>query len=100
VEGCSAGRVQGPLAPYVAGFVGELVGRGYRPRSVSGQLELMAHLSRWLAEQGMEPGGLTQETAKRLSRQVSTKAGELQSGPGQTALVAAFTRARALPEPA
>jgi integrase/recombinase XerD len=47
------------LAPYAAGFVLELVGRGYRAWSVSGQLELMAHLSRWLAERGVEPGGLT-----------------------------------------
>jgi len=66
VEGYSAGRVRGPLAPYAAGFVVELVGRGYRPRSVSGQLELTAHLSRWLVEQGLEPGGLTQETAERF----------------------------------
>jgi site-specific recombinase XerD len=54
------------LAPYAAGFVVELVRRGYRPRSVRGQLELMAHLSRWLAEQGLEPGGLAQETAERF----------------------------------
>lgn len=54
------------MAPYAAGFVVELVRRGYRPRSVRGQLELMAHLSRWLAEQGLEPGGLAQETAERF----------------------------------
>jgi len=66
VDGYSAGRVLGPLAPYAAGFVVELVGRGYRPRSVSGQLELMAHFSRWLAEQGVEPGGLTVEMAERF----------------------------------
>jgi Phage integrase family len=66
VEGYSAGRVLGPLAPYAAGFVVELMGRGYRPRSVSGQLELMAHLSRWLVEQGLEPDGLAQETAERF----------------------------------
>ena len=64
--GYSAGRVLGPLAPYAAGFVVELVERGYRPRSVSGQLELMAHLSRWLAEQGVEPGGLTPGMAERF----------------------------------
>jgi hypothetical protein len=62
----SAGRVLGPLAPYAAGFVVELVGRGYRPRSVSGQLELMAHLSRWLAEEGVELSGLTVEMADRF----------------------------------
>ena len=66
MDGYLAGRVFGPLAPYAAGFVVELVGRGYRPRSVSGQLELMAHLSRWLAEQGVEPGGLTVEMADRF----------------------------------
>jgi len=66
VDGYLAGRVFGPLAPYADGFVVELVGRGYRPRSVSGQLELMAHLSRWLAEQGVVPGGLTVEMADRF----------------------------------
>jgi integrase/recombinase XerD len=66
VEGSCAGRVQGPLAPYAAGFVVELVKRGYGPRSVRGQLELMAHLSRWLAEQDLESGALTQEAAERF----------------------------------
>jgi integrase/recombinase XerD len=61
-----AGRVGGSLEPYAAGFIAELLGRGYRPRSVRGQLELMAHLSRWLVEQGLEPGGLTEETAERF----------------------------------
>jgi integrase len=54
------------LAPYSDGFVVELVERGYRPRSVSGQLELMAHLSRWLAGEGVEAGGLTVQMAERF----------------------------------
>lgn len=66
MDGYSAGRVLGPLAPYSSGFVVELVGRGYRPRSVSGQLELMAHLSRWLGERGVEPEGLTPVIADRF----------------------------------
>jgi integrase/recombinase XerD len=66
VERYAAGRVQGSLAPFAAGFVVELVGRGYRPRSLSGQLELMAHLSGWLAEQGLGPAGLTEEVAERF----------------------------------
>jgi integrase/recombinase XerD len=66
VDGYSAGRVLCPLAPYAAGFVVELVERGYRPRSVSGQVELMAHLSRWLAVQGVEPDGLTPVMADRF----------------------------------
>jgi len=54
------------LAPFADGFTVELVGRGYRPRSVRGQLELMAHLSRWLAEQGLEPAALTHENVERF----------------------------------
>lgn len=66
MEGYSAGLVQGPLAPFAAGFAVELVGRGYRPRSVSGQLELMAHLSRWAAEEGLELAELTEKAAERF----------------------------------
>ena len=33
---------------------------------MSGRLELMAHLSRWLAEEGVELGGLTVEMADRF----------------------------------
>jgi integrase/recombinase XerD len=66
VDRVPAGRVLGPLAPYAAGFAVELVERGYRPRSVSGQLELMAHLSRWLADQGAGPDGLTPSMADRF----------------------------------
>jgi site-specific recombinase XerD len=66
VEGYSAGLVEGPLAPFAAGFVVELVGRGYRPRSVSGQLELMAHLSRWLIEEGLEPAELSGQAPERF----------------------------------
>jgi integrase/recombinase XerD len=79
MDGLSAGRVLGPLAPYAAGFVVELVGRGYRPRSVSGQLELMAHLSRWLAEEGVELGGLTVEMADRFLEVRRESASSLRS---------------------
>lgn len=66
MDGCSAGRVLGPLAPYAAGFAVELREQGYRPRSVGGQVELMAHLSRWLSERGVEPDGLTVEIAEQF----------------------------------
>ncbi|MDA8285330.1 MAG: tyrosine-type recombinase/integrase [Actinomycetota bacterium] len=42
-------EVSGPLVGYVAGFAEELVGQGYRPTAVCGQLQLVAHVSRWLA---------------------------------------------------
>lgn len=66
MHGQSVAGMEGPLAAYAAGFVVDLVARGYRPRSASGQLELMAHVSRWLAEQGLKPGGLTQGQVERF----------------------------------
>ena len=79
MDGYSAGRVLGPLAPYADGFVVELVERGYRPRSVSCQLELMAHLSRWLGDQGVEPDGLTPAMAERFLEVRREGGGSLRS---------------------
>jgi site-specific recombinase XerD len=59
-------RVGGPLAPYAAGFRAELVRSGYRPSSTSEQLWLMAHLSRWLAGEGLDPAGLTGQVFARF----------------------------------
>ena len=52
-------RVKGPLEPYVAGFRGELARQGYSPGSATGHLQLMAHLSRWLADRGRDPDELS-----------------------------------------
>jgi integrase/recombinase XerD len=52
-------RVTGPLEPYVPGFVAELVERGYTPVSAAHQLRLMAHVSRWLACEGLGPDDLS-----------------------------------------
>jgi site-specific recombinase XerD len=43
-------RVSGPLAQHAEGFRAMLARRGYAPSSAAGQLQLMAHLSHWLAE--------------------------------------------------
>jgi integrase/recombinase XerD len=51
-------RVTGPLQAYAAGFREELSGLGYSERSCAGHLQLMTHLSRWLAETGSAPGEL------------------------------------------
>jgi len=51
-------RVTGPLEPYVPGFVVYLVERGYTPVSAAHQLRLMAHVSRWLACEGLGPDDL------------------------------------------
>lgn len=41
------------------GFAGELAMLGYSPLSAANQLRLMAHLSRWMRQEGLELEGLT-----------------------------------------
>ena len=43
-----------------------LAGRGYAPSSAAGQLQVMAHLSRWLAHEGLSPGDLTPAMVERF----------------------------------
>ena len=52
-------RVSGPLGPYADGFRTVLAEWGYTPSSAAGQLQLMAHLSRWLADRGLDGNDLT-----------------------------------------
>src|SRR5262249_50535218 len=52
-------RVSGPLAPYAGGFRAELEGLGYTPLTAAVHVRLMAHLSRWLAREGLEMSGLS-----------------------------------------
>ena len=46
-------RTIGPLSAFSSGFAAELVRLGYRPNAAANQLQLMAHLSRWLAQRGL-----------------------------------------------
>ena len=57
-------RVSGPLEPFVAGFAGELSRQGYTSNSVRPQIQLLAHLSRWLAREELDAAGLTPPVAK------------------------------------
>ncbi len=48
-------RFSGPLKPYAQGLATELSRKGYKPATgIKPQLFLVAHLSRWLAERGLE----------------------------------------------
>jgi integrase/recombinase XerD len=47
--------VGGPLEPFARGFVVELAERGYTNGSAIQQMYLVAHLSRWLAAEGLGP---------------------------------------------
>jgi integrase/recombinase XerD len=51
-------RVTGPLEVHASGFAAELARVGYAPNSAALQLQLMAHVSRWLAAQGRDAAGL------------------------------------------
>jgi integrase/recombinase XerD len=59
-------RVGGPLEPYARGFAGELARRGYMPSSAQSQLRLMAHVSRWLAGEGLDAAALTPALVARF----------------------------------
>ena len=52
-------RVAGPLAAYADGFGAELVRLGYSRFTVEAELQLVAHVSGWLAGRGLEAGELT-----------------------------------------
>ena len=52
-------RVSGPLGPYADGFRTVLAEWGYTPSSAAGQLQLMAHVSRWLVDRGLDGQDLT-----------------------------------------
>jgi hypothetical protein len=51
-------QVSGPLSVFAAGFGEELLAGGYRPGTVAKQLQLMAHLSRWMAAHNIAPAAL------------------------------------------
>lgn len=58
--------VSGPLEPYAGGFAAELSRQGYTRLSLVIQLRLLSHLSRWLASEGLESGGLSAAVAERF----------------------------------
>ena len=57
-------RMVGPLAPYARGLAGALARLGFTEFSARGQLELAAHLSRWLQAAGLETAALTSPVAE------------------------------------
>ena len=59
-------RVMGPLAGYAPGFVAVLLEAGYRPNAAAVQLRLLAHLSRWLEREGIDPGGVREPELERF----------------------------------
>src|ERR1039458_5833824 len=58
--------VEGPLAPWAAGFECWLAARGYASRSVYQRVCLLSSLSHWLEREGLRAGDLTDERAERF----------------------------------
>ncbi len=58
--------VTGPLAPFKAGFAAELQRQGYALSSTCILLRLAAHLSRWLAAEGLGAHDLTPAQVERF----------------------------------
>ncbi len=94
-------RVTGPLTPFKAGFVAELQRQGYTSNSASYQVQLMAHLSRWLAGEGLDALGLSPAVAQRFLE--ARGAAGYTTYHSNTALVPLLTHLRelgAVPPPA
>lgn len=58
-------RIVGPLEPHALGLAEHLERLGYALASRRSWMSLVAHLSRWLVREGVDPGGLTAEVARR-----------------------------------
>lgn len=52
-------RMTGPLTSFAEGFAAELTREGYKPNAAANQLQLLAHLSRWLGTKGLDAAALT-----------------------------------------
>jgi integrase/recombinase XerD len=59
-------RVTGPLAAYAEGFGASLLRRGYTERTARDGVYVLAHLSRWLCEEGLETSELRSEELERF----------------------------------
>jgi integrase/recombinase XerD len=68
MDGHYPARVTGPLAAEVARFRAELVRAGYTARSGQDNAYVLAHLSRWLEDEGLAPEELTAAQLERFSQ--------------------------------
>ncbi len=59
-------RIAGPLARFAHGFRGELERLRCSDSAAEAQLQLMAHLSRWLEDGGLDVGELTAARAQEF----------------------------------
>jgi integrase/recombinase XerD len=85
-------RVAGPLEPYADGFRRALARQGYTDNSASNQLQLMAHVSRWLASSGLGVGELTPDRVEEFLQARRAEGYTLWLSPKALAPVLAYLR--------
>src|SRR5882672_3621836 len=52
--------IVGPLEPYASGFAQALIAQGFKRRTAAAQLQLFAHVSRWLARHRLQAKHFTE----------------------------------------
>ena len=90
-------RVSGPLARYAPGFVAELVEVGYRPNAAAVQLRLLAHLSRWLEREGIDPVEVREAQLERFRTEDLARVRSLRIAGGLVPLLAYLRGLGAVP---
>ena len=91
--------VVGPLARYAQGFRVSLRERGYRPSTVEDQAFLMGHLSRWLAEEGLQPSAFTVDVVDQFRRVRRESHSHLSGARGLDQVLGYLRRVGAVPAP-
>jgi integrase/recombinase XerD len=59
-------RFTGPLTPFASGLAEELASLGYAKTSATSQMQVAAHLSRWMDDVGVAPSELTEPVMGRF----------------------------------
>ena len=100
-RGPSQVRVSGPLAPHADGFRAVLDAQGFSPWSQMFYLHLLADVSRWLDQRGLDASGLTDESASAFRQDRRSRGRARFRGTQGLGRLLSFLRdAGAVPHPA
>ena len=100
-RGPSQVRVPGPLAPHADKFRAALDARGFSPWSQMFYLHLLADVSRWLDQHGLDASGLTDANASAFRQDRRSRGRARFRGTHGLALLVSYLRdAGAAPQPA
>jgi integrase/recombinase XerD len=92
-------QMSGPLSAFAGGFLEDLIQNGYRPGTAAKQLQLMAHLSRWLAARDVEPAALSSGEIERFVQERRASHSHLGSARGLQVLLGYLRSLGVLPPP-